>query len=591
MKYNDEIIKAAKTLYLKKYSPKEIAKSLRLQNVRIVYYWAEKHKWALLLSEESIENAINRRLSLLIERENKSDVEMREIESLVNHHVKILNKKHKQALPVNIDEATTHETTSQRRSKKHNHKEKEKKGKKNYVSHLTQDDFDSVASELLYTHQQYVREHKKDARHRFILKSRQIGFTFYFAFEAFEDAVMTGQNQIFVSASKAQARIFSMYIKSIAQQYFDVEIGSGDIVSLSNNANLIFCANNVSTAQGYSGNVYFDEVFWMRDFVKLFTAAKAIATLKPFRTTLFSTPSTKDHPAYKMWSGESWKDGNEKRKNATFLDDKLYQMNGVICPDKYWRLSITLQNAIDLGFDKVDIDDLKESNSQHAFNMLYCCIFAASGKSVFAFEKLQKCITDDTSWQDFKIKEKRPFGNREVWGGFDPSRTRDNATFCVVAPPVHEHEKFRILELHTWKGLDFRHMASEIKKIKEKYHMTYIGVDITGIGYGVYEHIQDFARREVVAIHYNVNVKNQLVLKMLDVVENERIEWDEKHNTLLAAFVSIEQHTTAKSNQITYAATRSESTGHADEFFAVAHAVFNEPLNNVKKKSKWIMQK
>ncbi|MGK7630792.1 terminase large subunit domain-containing protein, partial [Salmonella enterica] len=39
---------------------------------------------------------------------------------------------------------------------------------------------------------------------RNILKSRQIGATWYFAFEAFENAVMTGDPQIFLSASKVQ---------------------------------------------------------------------------------------------------------------------------------------------------------------------------------------------------------------------------------------------------------------------------------------------------------------------------------------------------------------------------------------------------
>ncbi|EIW8657804.1 TPA: terminase family protein, partial [Klebsiella pneumoniae subsp. pneumoniae] len=42
-------------------------------------------------------------------------------------------------------------------------------------------------------------------RIRNVLKSRQIGATYYFAREALMDALMTGRNQIFLSASKAQA--------------------------------------------------------------------------------------------------------------------------------------------------------------------------------------------------------------------------------------------------------------------------------------------------------------------------------------------------------------------------------------------------
>src|SRR5690606_19011338 len=45
-------------------------------------------------------------------------------------------------------------------------------------------------------------------RIRNILKSRQIGATYYFAHEALVDAVENGKNQIFLSASKAQAHVF-----------------------------------------------------------------------------------------------------------------------------------------------------------------------------------------------------------------------------------------------------------------------------------------------------------------------------------------------------------------------------------------------
>lgn len=595
MRYKPELIKAAQALYLKRYTPKEIAKSLHLKNVRIVYYWAEKYKWALLLSEESIEDAINRRLALLIGRDDKTELELKEIDNLVIQHVKIAKARSNarpELSPVSyeVSEAGANEPSLQQLNEKPGKKTRRKR--KNDISEITAAKLEEVAKTLLYPHQLYVRENKNVSRYRFILKSRQIGFTFYFAFEAFEDAILTGNNQIFVSSSKAQARVFSMYIKRIAGEFFNVEIKGGDIITLSNHANLILCANNVSTAQSYSGNVYFDEVFWMSKFIDLYTGAKGMATLGDFKITLFSTPSTKDHPCYKLWSGEEWKNGSPKRKGIEFPNDQSLRMNGTVCPDRFWRLLITMEDAIKLGFDKVDIEDLRDSNSAQAFNILYCCKFAESGKGVFNFEKLQKCITDSSKWQDLDLNADRPFGNREVWAGFDPSRTRDNATFVLVAPPLHPDEKFRVIAIYQWRGMNFKYMANQIKKIKAQFNITYIGIDITGLGFGVHELVKEFARRETRDIHYSVSVKNQLVLKMVDVVEEERIEWDEEQKTVITAFMSIEQQTTAKSNQITYAASRTETTGHADEFFAIAHAVFNEPLNNTKKrKSTWILPK
>ncbi|MGN6888067.1 terminase large subunit domain-containing protein, partial [Neisseria sp. P0014.S008] len=47
--------------------------------------------------------------------------------------------------------------------------------------------------------------YNQKVRFRNLLKSRQIGATFFFAREAFVDALTTGKNKVFLSASKAQA--------------------------------------------------------------------------------------------------------------------------------------------------------------------------------------------------------------------------------------------------------------------------------------------------------------------------------------------------------------------------------------------------
>ncbi|SAB19408.1 terminase%2C ATPase subunit [Enterobacter hormaechei] len=57
-------------------------------------------------------------------------------------------------------------------------------------------------------------------RHRIhnLLKSRQTGATFFFAREELIDVITIGRNQIFHSASKAQAHVFKQYIIDFAFQ-------------------------------------------------------------------------------------------------------------------------------------------------------------------------------------------------------------------------------------------------------------------------------------------------------------------------------------------------------------------------------------
>ncbi|EKN4101790.1 terminase family protein [Yersinia enterocolitica] len=588
-KYSDELIGVARALYLKRSTPKEIASDLNLPNVRIVYYWAQKWNWADLLSHESTEEAIERRYQLLVGRDNKSDIELKELDILITHAVKLRaqSNKHKEKLaaakgskPAQNDGG---DFDDERPTKKRQYR-------KNDISGLSKEDFDVWSEEHLFGYQKHLRLNIGE-QVRNILKSRQIGATWYFAFEAFENAVLTGDPQIFLSASRAQAEVFRSYIVNIAQQYFDITL-TGNPIRLSNGAELRFLSTNKNTAQSYSGHLYCDEYFWVPNFAKLNETASAMATHDKWRTTYFSTPSAKTHQAYPFWTGDEWKRGSKKRAKVIFPSFDEMRDGGRRCPDGQWRYVITMEDAIRNGFNLASLEKLRNRYNVDAFNMLYMCVFVDSKDAVFSFDDLQQAGMDAATWQDHDEKAARPFGNREVWGGFDPARSGDLSTFVIIAPPLYEGEKFRVLRVIHWQGMNFRYQANQIKKLFQQYHITYIGVDVTGIGQGVFENIQHFAIRQAVAIRYGVETKNRLVMKAADVVESKRIEWDKDRTEIPASFMAIRHTTTASGNAMTFVADRSAETGHAEAFFAIAHALDNEPLNYENKlTSRWRLKK
>ncbi len=116
-----------------------------------------------------------------------------------------------------------------------------------------------------------------------ILKSRQIGATWYFAQEALlmalrDDVAQPYQrNQIFLSASRRQAFQFKSIIQKAAAEV-DVELKGGDKIILSNGAELHFLGTSAASAQSYTGNFYFDEFFWVSRFAELRKVAGAMAT-------------------------------------------------------------------------------------------------------------------------------------------------------------------------------------------------------------------------------------------------------------------------------------------------------------------------
>ncbi|EJQ6596287.1 terminase family protein [Vibrio parahaemolyticus] len=592
MAYSDEIREAAKRMYIRGVLPKEIAAELSLNSSRIVYTWAEKFGWDLLVNDLSVEEMINRRLAVLIDKDEKSDQQLKEIDRLIEHHVKLIRAKTE--AKVKLERASNQGGTGQSGNKKQSDSgssgNSKHKGKgKNNIDHLTEEDFEEWLASL-FDYQRLMRTVKNDPklpRIRNVLKSRQIGFTYGCSGEAFEDAVLTGRSQIFVSASRAQSEVFRSYIIKIVKQFFDIDLKGNPIV-LSNGAELVFASTNANTAQSRTGNVYIDEYFWIRDFKKISAVVEGCATQSHLHITYFSTPSAKNHPAYPFWTGSDWKKGKDSRSKIEFPSKKELQDGGRVCPDKQWRYVIDVKSAEKGGCHLINWRELEEEKSPDVFDNLYMCEFVDDSSSVFRFNVIEKLMVHPNTWQDYKPKEGRPFGQREVWLGYDPSRTRDNACLVVIAPPATEKEKFRVLEKHYWKGLNFQHHVSEIQKVFKRYNVTYLGMDTTGIGAGVYDLLKEKFPREVRPIHYSNENKNRLVLKMIDVVDSKRLQFSIKEQDIASAFMAIKRGATKSGQMMSFRADRSEVSGHADAFWAISHALINEPLNHTNpRKSTW----
>lgn len=104
----------------------------------------------------------------------------------------------------------------------------------------------------------------------------------------------------------------------------------------------------------------------------------------------------------------------------------------------------------------------------------------------------------------------------------------------------------------------------------------------------MFENIQHFAGRVAVPIRYSVKTKDELILKALDVISSNRIEWPKDHTEIPASFLAIRRTTTNSGNSMTFVADRSADTGHAEAAFAIAHALHNEPINYENRpQSRW----
>lgn len=571
--------KQARLLYWSGYRVARIAEMVG-EKAATVHSWKRRDRWDETNPTDRVEATIESRLSKLVLKDKKEAIDFKEIDLLARQMERMsrVRKHDKTGNEADLNPKVANRNSGPRR-----------KMERNPISDDQHATLLTAFKESLFGHQRTWYSVGEQHRIRNILKSRQIGATWFFAREALCDALETGRNQIFLSASKSQAHVFKQYIVQFAMDAADVEL-TGDPMILPNDATLYFLGTNSKTAQSYHGNLYIDEYFWINKFQELRKVASGMAAHKHWRQTYFSTPSSLAHDAYPFWDGSLFNKGRSKDDKVDFDVSHFALKNGLLCPDGQWRQIVTIDDALESGCDLFDLQQLLLEYGPDEFANLFRCQFIDDAASVFPLSDMQACMVDSwTVWDDYKPFALRPLGFREVWLGYDPAMSGDSSALVVLAPPLVTGGKFRMIERHQFRGMDFAAQSEAIRKVTERYNVTYIGIDVTGLGQGVYQLVKQFFPN-VQAFSYNPELKMRLVLKASDVIRNRRLEFDAGWTDVSAAFMAIKKTTTPSGQQITFKAGRSAETSHADIAWATMHAMANEPLEGATETNQSMME-
>lgn len=562
----------AQLMYWAGYIVTEIARQLNIP-VSTIASWKSREKWDDISPVGRVEATLEARLNLLILKDQKSGSDYKEIDLLGRQLERVARvKKYSNG---GGNEADLNPNIQNR------NKGERKKPEQNAISPEQEELLINGFLSGMFYFQRKWHEAGQKYRVRNILKSRQIGATYYFAHEALIDALVTGRNQIFISASKKQALQFRAYIVDYAKRTADVDL-KGETITLPNGAQLIFLGTNSKTAQSYHGNLYFDEIFWVNRFEEIRKVAAGMASQKQYRITYFSTPSSITHSAYRLWSGKLFNKGRPKAEQVEIDISHKNLKDGKECADGQWRQIVNIYDAQLGGCNLFDIERLKLENSPDEFEQLFMCEFIDDNASVFKFTQMTRCQVDSMEvWKDYIFTNgyARPFGNREVWVGYDPSYSGDRSALVVIAPPKVDGGKFRLLEFKTFQGSDFQEQAAAIQFICDKYNVSRLAIDITGLGVGVFEIVKKF-RPDAVGLNYDAGLKSRMVLKGQDIINKGRFEYDAMHAVEIgASFMSIKKQMSASGKQVLYVADRSEEASHADLAWACLQVFINEPFD------------
>lgn len=424
----------ARALYWQGYRVARIAEVLGVKPAT-VHSWKRRERWDEADAVERIGTSIETRMARLVAKDVKEGKDYKEID--------LLGRQMERLARVRRYEDSANEADLNPKVANRNRGPR-KQPERNAISDEQQEQLVDAFMDSMFDYQRTWYEAGLVERIRNILKSRQIGATWYFAREAFIDALTTGRNQIFLSASKSQAHVFKHYIIQFAKDAAGVEL-KGDPMVLPNGATLYFLGTNARTAQSYHGNLYLDEYFWIQRFQELRKVASGMAIHAKWRQTYFSTPSSLAHEAYPFWSGALFNRGRRKDQHVQVDVSHAHLQAGRRCADGQWRQVVTVEDAVRGGCNLFDLEQLRREYSDADFENLLMCGFIDDTASVFPLSMLMRCMVDSWEvWEDFRHWSPRPLGNREVWIGYDPNGGGgDSAALVVVAPPLVPGGKFR----------------------------------------------------------------------------------------------------------------------------------------------------
>lgn len=386
-------------LFAQGLSVAEIARHLS-ENQSTVQSWKQRDGWEKADIFDDVTLGLRARFLSLIFADNKSNANYKEMDFLM----RMLEKSAK----IERYRNGGNESDLNENLKKRNAGER-KKPLKNQFSQEDIDKLTQAFEELFFDFQHEWGDAVEQSRIFMMLKSRQIGATFYFALWALINLFKTGKNKIFLSASKAQAYQFVEYIKAFVMEHTGKELKGNPIeinMPEGKQANIYYLGTNALTSQGKHGDVIMDEFFWIRNFTMFRKVASAMASQKMYKQIYISTPSSILHQAYEFWAGT---DG--KRKKQTEIDiSKVALQKPTKGADRRTRQIVTLTDAERRGYDRFSREDLEAEYSEDEFANLFECEFIDDSGSYFPLDIIEPNMVDTwETWTDYHPFETEPY--------------------------------------------------------------------------------------------------------------------------------------------------------------------------------------
>jgi phage FluMu gp28-like protein len=378
----------------------------------------------------------------------------------------------------------------------------------------------------------------RDNRFEINVKSRQVGYSFAFAYAAVKRCMFSGRDQLIVSASHRQSKRVMFYCDMFIRAFKKLPQLAGlklDADTLTekrfNNGKQILCLpSNPETIRGFPGDVFLDEFALYKNDARIFEAILPSIT-RGYKLSISSTPL-----------------GRQNLFHEIFSDTKKYK--------DYKRYKINIYDAAKEGF-KVDINSIKQNFDEESFRQEYLCEFIDESTAYFTYDLLRNCIDD---YEPGNLKG-------PVYLGIDIGRTNDNT---VIAAICEGSGRFRLKRLEILGRKSFTEQRETIMQIISEEEPVSVFIDKGGIGMQLAEELEEkftFAK----GITLTNSIKNDAVTFTKKLLEEKNFRFCDERE-LIGEFHSIKRNISTGQN-IKFESLRTKK-GHGDRAWAVILALY-----------------
>ena len=315
--------------------------------------------------------------------------------------------------------------------------------------------------------------------------------------------------------------------------------------TLENGATIKALAHNFRTVQGFTGDIYMDEFAWYPNPKRIWHAfVPSIGAIKG-RLTIMSTPFEEQSLFYEIYK-----------------DEAKYFM--------FKRFVVNIYRAIEDGLD-FDLETMKALFDTETWASAYECQFIDDESSLFSISLIKSCI-------DEKLHYHTPSSNQTVWFGYDIGRVKDNSAMAGVV--IDKNGIYNLVIMELLRKAKFDTQKEFLKTMLNRYPLSVLRIDKTGIGANLSENIQDRFKSRVTPIHFTASIKEYMSLNLKKMFEDKLIRIP-NDPLLIADIHSIKRK--AGSRGFLYDSERN-SHGHADRYWALALATSSLDSGIRKKK-------